>query len=70
MSTREKSVFVPGLLELMGNVWKDFCNGDGALTSSAASEPPPQLTGLHPPRVSLALLRGAQPINEKVNVNR
>ena len=39
VSTQEKSVFVPGLLELM-RVWKDAWNGGGALSSSGASERP------------------------------
>ena len=39
VSTRERSVSVPGLLELIGyGVWKDFLTGGGALSSSGASE--------------------------------
>ena len=61
--TREKSVFVPGLLELMGY----------GRISGTAVEPCPHrvrrnaprpFAGLSPPRVSLAL-RAAQPINDK-----
>ena len=64
VSTREKSVFVPGLLEFDG-VWKDFWNGGGVLSSSGASErPPPVCCGLSPPRVSVAL-RAAQALNDK-----
>ena len=63
VSTREKSVFVPGLLELMGY----------ARVSGTAAEPyphrvrrnaPRSFAGLSPPRVSPAL-RAAQPINDK-----
>ena len=63
LSTREKSVFVPGLLELMGY----------GRISGTAVEPcpyrvrrnaPHPFAGLFPPRVSLAL-RAAQPINDK-----
>ena len=63
VSTREKSVFVPGLLELMGN----------GRISGPAVEPCPHrvrrsahrlFAGLSPPRVSLAL-RAAQAINDK-----
>ena len=44
-------------------VWKDSWNGDRALSSLGASERPPPLAGLYPPRVSLAL-RAAQPTND------
>ena len=63
VSTRGKSVFVPGLLELMGY----------GRISGTAVEPYPHLVrrntprsfaGLSPPRVSLAL-RAAQPFNDK-----
>ena len=63
VSTREKSVFVPCLLELMGH----------GRISGTAVEPCPHrvrrnaprpFAGLSPPRVSLTL-RAAQPINDK-----
>ena len=63
VSTREKSVFVPGLLELMGY----------GRISGTAVEPYPHLVrrnaprpfaGLSPTRVSLAI-RAAQPLNDK-----
>ena len=63
VSTQEKSVFVPGLLELM----------DYGRISGTAVEPCPHrvrrnaphpFAGLSPPRVSLAL-RAAQPLNDK-----
>ena len=63
VSTRDKSVFVPGLLELMGY----------GRISGTAVEPCPHpvrrnarrpFAGLSPPRVSLAL-RDAQPLNDE-----
>ena len=63
VSTWEKSVFVPGLLELMGY----------GRVSGTAVEPYPNrvrrnaplpFAGLSPPRTSLAL-RAAQPLNDK-----
>ena len=63
VSTREKSVFVPGLLELTGY---------GRISGTAVQPCPHRVrrnaprpfAGLSPPRVSLAL-RAAQPINDK-----
>ena len=63
VSTQEKSVFVPGLLELMG-YGKYFRNGNGAYPHWVRRNAPPPLAGLYPLRVSLAL-RAAQPINDK-----
>ena len=45
-------------------VWKDFWNGDGALSSSGASNASRPFAGLSLHRVPLAL-RAAQPLNDK-----
>ena len=66
VSTREKWVLVPGLLELMGY---------GRISGTAMGPSPHQVrrnaprpfAGLSPPRVSLAL-RAARPLNDKANV--
>ena len=52
VSTRKKSVFVPGFVEVDG-VWKDLWNGGGTLSSSGASErSPPVCWSISSPGVS------------------
>ena len=68
MSTRETSVFVPGLLELMGygTISRTEVEPYAQLVRRNALRP---FSGLYPPLGSLAL-RVAQPINdEPINVN-
>ena len=64
VSTREKSGFVPGLLELMeyGRIYGTGVEPYPHWVRWKA--PPPLLAGLFPSRVALAL-RATQPINDK-----
>ena len=62
-STQEKSVFVPGLLELM-EYGRISGTGVEPFFHRVRRNAPPPLAGLHPPGVSLAL-RAAQPIDDK-----
>ena len=64
VSTQEKSGLVLGLLELIGYGMISRAGWSPILTRCVGTPPPPQLAGLYPPRVSLAL-RVAQRINDK-----
>ena len=63
VSTREKSIFVPGLLELMG-FGGVFGTAVEPYPHRVRRNAPRPFAGLSPPRVSLAL-RAAQPLNDK-----
>ena len=63
VSTREKSVFVPGLLELMG-YGRISGTAMGPYAHRVRRNAPRPFAGLSPPRVFLAL-RAAQTLNEK-----
>ena len=63
VSTREKSVFVPGLLALVG-YGKIYGTGMGPYLHRVRRNAPCTFDGLSPPRVFLAQ-RGAQPLNDK-----
>ena len=63
MSTREKSDFVPGLLELMG-YGRVYGTAVELCPHRVRRNAPRPFAGPSPPRVSLALL-AAQPINDK-----
>ena len=63
VATQEKSVFVPGLLALIG-YGRIYGTAMGPYPHRVRRNAPRTFAGLSPPRVSIAQ-QGAQPLNDK-----